>query len=351
MADPSRTEKATPKRRQKAKEEGSILRVADLDATIMLWANFFLFLSLGAATVGGLAASMTFILRKSGQAGFLVENNLHALALSLLQMVGRILGPFLVANFLLALANQFMQHGFSFHMKLLVPKFNKLNPASGFKKLFSPQSVANLLKSILKFLIVAWVAYLVVVPRLPAILATMTYPMAQALEYFRQTIFLLYRDIMLVMIALAAGDFLYQRHQHEEGMKMTKQEVKDEAKDSEGNPEIKGKQKSLIFAAAMRRIMSKVPKASVVITNPTHFAVALRYDPTTAAPILVAKGVDHLALKIRERAKESGVPIVENPPLARAIYHNVDLDKPIPGELYQAVAQVLAYVYRLKGAA
>jgi flagellar biosynthetic protein FlhB len=156
---------------------------------------------------------------------------------------------------------------------------------------------------------------------------------------------------MLVMIVLAGGDYMYQRYAFEKGIRMTKQEVKDEAKDADGNPEIKGKQKSMMMAAAMRRILTKVPKASVVITNPTHFAVALRYDPTTSAPILVAKGVDHLALKIRERARASGVPIVENPPLARAIYHTVDLDRPIPAELYQAVAQVLAYVFRLRGAA
>jgi flagellar biosynthesis protein FlhB len=175
--------------------------------------------------------------------------------------------------------------------------------------------------------------------------------MGQSLQLFRDTLFLLYRSIMLVMIVVAVADFMYQRHAFEKGLRMTKQEVKDEAKDAEGNPQIKGKQRSMIMAMAMRRIITKVPKASVIITNPTHFAVALQYDPTTAAPILIAKGVDHLAFKIRERAKECGVPIVENPPLARAIYHNVDLDKPIPAELYQAVAQVLAYVYRLKRAA
>ena len=132
---------------------------------------------------------------------------------------------------------------------------------------------------------------------------------------------------------------------------MTKQEVKDEAREADGNPEVKSRQRNLLMASAMRRILTQVPKASVVITNPTHFAVALRYDPGTAAPVVVAKGIDHLALKIRERAANSGVVIVENPPLARAIYHNVDLDRPIPADLYQAVAQVLAYVFRLKGAA
>jgi flagellar biosynthetic protein FlhB len=156
---------------------------------------------------------------------------------------------------------------------------------------------------------------------------------------------------MIAMLILALIDFFYQRQVFEKNMRMTKQEVKDELKDSEGNPEIKRFQKQQMFQSLLRRIIAQVPKASVVITNPTHFAVALRYDEKTAAPICIAKGVDHLALKIRERATVSGVTIVENPPLARSLYRSVELDRPIPPELYQAVAQVLAYVYRMKGAA
>jgi flagellar biosynthetic protein FlhB len=186
---------------------------------------------------------------------------------------------------------------------------------------------------------------------MPVILSTMYLSMNQAMGYMRETLFLLYRNIMLLMLLVAGADFMFQRRTFEKGLRMTKQEVKDEARDADGNPEIKGRQRSILMASAMRRILTQVPKASVVITNPTHFAVALRYDPQTSAPVLVAKGVDHLALKIRERATVSGVVIVENPPLARAIYHNVSLDKPIPPDLYQAVAQVLAYVYHLKKAA
>jgi flagellar biosynthetic protein FlhB len=186
---------------------------------------------------------------------------------------------------------------------------------------------------------------------MPTILSTMYLSMNQAMGYMQETLFVLYRNIMLIMLGVAGADFLYQRHIYEKGMRMTKQEIKDESKDADGNQEIKARQRSILAASAVRRIFTQVPKASVVITNPTHFAVALKYDPNTAAPVLVAKGIDHLAMKIRERAKEAGVIIVENPPLARAIYHNVELDRPIPADLYQAVAQVLAYVYRLKGAA
>lgn len=156
---------------------------------------------------------------------------------------------------------------------------------------------------------------------------------------------------MIAMLALALADYFFQKYEFEKGIRMTKQEVKDEAKDAEGSPEVKGRQKSLMFSSMMRRIRTQVPQASVVITNPTHFAVALKYEAGSTAPICVAKGVDHLALKIRERAKASGVPVVENPPLARSLYRSVDLDHPIPPDLYQAVAQVLAFVYRIRGAA
>jgi flagellar biosynthetic protein FlhB len=349
--DPSKTEKATPKRRAKAREEGSLLRVADLDATIVLWGNFFMFLALGATTITLMGQQMAYFLRKSCVPGTVSQGNLHSLAVDLFTVLLRIVLPFLAANLLIALANQMVQHGFKLNTKALVPKFSRINPAGGFKRIISPKAVVDIIKSLFKFFLIGWMTWSVVAPRMPEILATMHLSLNQSLGFFQHTLFVLYRNIMLVMIGLAGADWFYQRHVFEEGLKMSKQEVREESKDADGNPEIKAKQKSMLMASAMRRILTQVPKASVVITNPTHFAVALRYDEATAAPVLIAKGVDHLALKIRERARNAGVVIVENPPLARAIYHNVGLDQPIPAELYQAVAQVLAYVYRLKGAA
>jgi flagellar biosynthetic protein FlhB len=351
MADPSKTEKASPKRRQKAKDQGSLLRLQDLDCTIMLWGNLFMFTILGTATVGLLVQTTAYFLRKTGQVGYISQGNLQSLAMDILSILAKLLLPFLAANWLLALGNQAFQHGFAFNPKRIMPKFSKINPANGFKRLFSARSVIEVFKSLAKFAIIAWMAWVVISPRMPVILSTMYLSMSQALAYMRETLFILYRNIMLLMIVVAGADVLYQRHAFEKGMMMTKQEVKDEARDADGNPEVKGRQKRILMASAMRRILTQVPKASVVITNPTHFAVALKYDPHTLAPVLVAKGVDHLALKIKERARVTGVVVVENPPLARAIYHNVNLDKPIPSELYQAVAQVLAYVYHLKKAA
>ena len=325
-----------------------MLRSADLDAAVLLWGNLFLFLALGTSTVALLVRATGFLLARTAQPDPVTLENLGALGLDILAILARILLPLLAANWLVALANQLAQHGLQLHTNLLQPKFSKLNPASGFKRLLSIRSGIDLIKSLLKFVLLAWVTYAVLAPRMPAILATMRLPLGQDLALMQDTLFVLYRNIMMALLVVAAADFLWQRHQFEEGMKMTKQEVKDEAREAEGNPEIKSKQKSMLIAAAVRRITTHVPRASVVITNPTHFAVALRYGDDTAAPVLVAKGVDHMALKIRERAQATGVPVVENPPLARAVYRSVDLDQPIPAELYQAVAQVLAYVYHLK---
>jgi len=352
MADPSKTEKATPKRREKARSEGSVLKVADLDSTILLWGNLFMFSALGASTLALLGRAMSYFLNKTGQVGYLTVDNLHSLAMDIVSILARVLLPFLAANLLLALGNQLFQHGFHLQLKPLLPKFSKLNPANGFQRLVSAKSLVDLVKSLLKFAIIAWMFYIVMMPRMPVVMSTMYLSMGQAVAYLQETLFILYRNIMLIMLVLAGADFLYQRYNFEKSLRMTKQEIKDESRDADGNPEIKSRQRSILMASAMRRILTQVPKASVVITNPTHFAVALKYEPNTAAPVLVAKGVDHLALKIRERAAMSGVVIVENPPLARAIYHNVELDRAIPPDLYQAVAQVLAYVYHLrKGAA
>jgi len=349
--DPSRTERATPKRRAKARDEGTVLRVADLDSSVMLWGNLFLFTAAWGGTSILMAQQVAYFLRRATEPGILIPENLHPLAVDLFSIVLRILLPFLGVNLLMALANQFIQHGFRPSFKLLTPKFEKLNPFPGFKRLFSFRSFVEILKSLGKLLIIGWMAYAVLGPRMPTALSTLKLPLGQSLHFLQETLFLLYRNVLIAMLVLALADYLFQRHQFEKGIRMTKQEIKDEAKDSEGNPEIKGKQKSLMFASVMRRIQTQVPKATVVITNPTHFAVALKYDPKTAAPICVAKGIDHLALKIKERAKTAGVPIVENRALARSLYRSVELDRPIPPELYQAVAQVLAFVYRLGGAA
>jgi len=348
--DPGKTERATPRRRQKAREEGSVPRSADFDGAILLWGNFFLFVGLGGATVALMAQQVAHFLQLA-RPGALAEAGRVTLLADVLMILGRLLVPFLALNLLLAMAAGFAQRGFSFSAKPLQPKFDRLNPVQGFQRLFSTRAIVDLFKSLAKFALLAWVAYAVLEPRIPMLLATLKLPLGQSLDLFQSAVFALYRNVMLAMLMLALTDFAWQRMSWEKTIRMTKQEVKDEAKDSDGSPEIKQKQKSIMLAAARRHMLAAVPKATVVVTNPTHVAVALRYDEKTSAPICVAKGLDHLALKIRERALESGVPILERPELARALYRAVKVEEPIPNELYQAVAQVLAFVYRLRGAA
>lgn len=348
--DPSRTEKATPKRREKARKDGSFPKSADFDAAMVLWVNFFLFMALGSSTIA-LTARVVASFLAMAKPGVINSGQVGLLGTEVAFILARILLPFLVMNLLLAVAIQVAQHGFRFTPELLIPKPSRINPVAGFKKLFSVRSIVEFIKSVLKFALIAWVAWIVVAPRLPLLLSTLKIPLGQGIQIFQDTLFMLYRNIMLAMVVLAVADFLYQRKQFEDSIMMTKQEVSDEAKQNEGNPHIKGHQRSLMMASARRRMMAAVPKATVVITNPTHVAVALRYDSENPAPICVAKGLDFLAQKIKATAREAGVTIIENPPLARSLYRAVELDKPIPAELYQAVAQVLAYVYRLKGAA
>jgi flagellar biosynthetic protein FlhB len=348
--DPGRTEKATPRRRQKAREEGSVPRSTDFDGAVLLWGNFFLFLGLGGATMALMTQQVAHFLRHA-QPGALSEAGRVTLLGDVLMILGRLLLPFLAMNLLLALATGFAQRGFSFNTKPLQPKFERLNPAQGFQRIFSSRAMVDLFKSLAKFALLAGVAYAVLAPRIPLLLDTLKLPLGQSLALFQSAVFALYRNVMLAMLVIALSDFAWQRFSWEKSIRMTKQEVRDELKDSEGSPEVKQRQKAVMQAAARRRMLTEVPKATVVVTNPTHVAIALRYDDQTAAPICVAKGLDHLALKIRERAREVGVPILERPELARALYKVVDVDKPIPKDLYQAVAQVLAFVYRLRGAA
>lgn len=350
MAEPGRTEKATPKRRQQARDEGSVPRSADFDGALLLWGNLFLFIGLGGATVAAMGQEMAYFLNLA-RPGALAEARQGHVLLEIMRILAKTLGPFLATNLLIAVLGGFLQRGFSPNMKPLTPKFDRLNPAQGFKKLFSSRSAVELLKSLLKLLLMVFVAWRTVAPHIPALLQTSNMGLPQAMSLLEGTLFVLYRNMLIAMFVLAVADFMYQRHSFEESIKMTKQEVKDEAKDADGNPEIKRQQRGLMMTAARRRMLASVPKATVVITNPTHVAIALQYDENSAAPICLAKGLDHLALKIREKAKESGVTILERPELARALYRQVEVGQPIPGELYQAVAQVIAFVYRLKGAA
>ena len=259
-------------------------------------------------------------------------------------------GPFLLAGFLIAFLSDFLQVGFKPTSKPLQPKISKLNPVSGMKKIFSTRKLFELGKSLLKLAVMAGVIYSFFIGRTESLFLLYEIPLKQAIGLMGNLIISLGFRIAVAYIFIAFIDLIYQRRRFRKDMMMTKKEVKDEWKNSEGDPKIKSAQKRRMMEASRRRMMQQLPQADVVITNPTHYAVAIKYDAEESdAPIVVAKGADYVAQKIKELAKDNDVEIVENKPLARMLYANVEVGEMVPPELYKAVAEVLAYVYHLKG--
>jgi flagellar biosynthetic protein FlhB len=258
--------------------------------------------------------------------------------------------PFFGIGVVVSVLINMLQFKFQITTKPLQPKFNKLNPVSGMKRLFSKEKILELLKSIAKVALISYVVYITIKDDWVYLVQFYDMSLNQAIEIVGNIVINLGLKISIIFMVIAFVDLFYQRHKFKEDIKMTKQEVKDEYKNSEGDPQIKGKIRSKMREASQRRMMQDVPKADVVITNPTHYAVAIRYNPDEApAPVVLAKGADYLALKIKEIAKENKVEIVENKPLARMLYANVDIGQQVPPELYQAVAEVLAMVYKMQG--
>ncbi len=243
----------------------------------------------------------------------------------------------------------YIQIGFLFTGQPLAPKFSKLNPIEGAKRLFSLKSVVEFLKSLLKILIIGGVVYLTLWGERTNITTISKMPLADVLSYTGGLTLELGLKIGMILLVLAILDYFYQRYEFEKSLRMSKQDIKDEHKKSEGDPLIKRKIREKQMRMAIQRMMQEIPKADVVITNPTHYAVALQYDTgRMEAPTVLAKGRDYVALKIKEAAGKHGIVIMENRPLARALYDQVEIGQTIPAELFQAVAEVLAYVYKLK---
>lgn len=236
-----------------------------------------------------------------------------------------------------------------FSMKMIQPKFSKLNPISGFKNMFSLNGLVELLKAFVKITILFVIMWNVLKGTAPIFMKFIDMPMEQAAYATAEIIWKIVKNVTIACVAIAALDFFYQRHKFEKKLKMTKQEVKEEFKQTEGDPKVKGKIKQKQREMSLRRMMQAVPEANVVIRNPTHYAVALKYEAgVNSSPVVVAKGADYLALKIISVAEENNVPLVENRPLARALYENVEVDAEIPRDFYKAVAEVLAFVYNLR---
>ena len=257
-----------------------------------------------------------------------------------------IAAPFFIVAFIIAFVSDLVQVGFKPTGKPLQPKLSKLNPISGMKKIFSARKLFDLGKSLLKLVVMAAVIYSFFTGRTESLFLLYDIPLKQAIGLMGNLIIDLGFRIAGAYMVIAFIDLIYQRRKFNKDMMMTKKEVKDEYKNSEGDPQVKGAQKRRMMEASRRRMMQQLPQADVVITNPTHYAVAIKYDAEESdAPIVVAKGADYLAQKIKEIAKDNKVEIVENKPLARMLYANVEVGEMVPPELYKAVAEVLAYVY------
>lgn len=232
--------------------------------------------------------------------------------------------------------------------KLIIPKFSKINPISGFAKIFSKEKIVELIISVVKILIIFYIVYDALKDNWGLLVTLYDFSLFQAVALIGDTIIDLGLQISFVFLIIGFADYIYQKMKFKKDMRMTKQEVKDEFKNSEGDPQVKSKIRARMREASQRRMMQELPQADVVITNPTHLAAAIKYDKESSdAPILIAKGADYLAMKIKEVAKENNIEIVENKPLARMLYYNVELGAEIPPELYQMTAEVLAYIYGL----
>lgn len=347
-SDLEKTEQASPKRLEKAREEGDVPRSRELAACAVLFA--------AGLSLMMLQQPLNTALKDSLRSGLQFDRSMAFDPVSLLMKSSHTVVDLLIAFAPLALillavaiASPVLVGGWVFSNKAYMPQFGRLNPLRGIGNMFSKNALAELVKSMGKAFIVSAVAYWVVSSDMEPILSLSNMPIEAGISEVSDLMMTGFITIVAALIFIAALDVPYQLYQYAEKHKMTKEEVKQESKETEGNPEIKGKIRQQQREMARRRMMSKIPTADVVITNPTHYAVAVKYqEQGMSAPIVVAKGADAVALKIREIAKEHKIVTLESPKLARALYAHTELDQEIPEALYAAVAEVLAYVFQLR---
>lgn len=350
MAKPEQTEKPTPKRRSEARGRGQVAKSPDVSqACVFLGAVIVLHLTF-LPGLDAVARMMVVTFDNVHSADPLNIHSVFGLFVRAFWPLVAVISLLMGTSALIGILANMAQVGFMFTLKPIQPKFSALNPLTGFQRIFvSKQTLINLLKQLLKLVAVGIIVYSGLSAQISHIYEIAHLSQHDLLMLIDTVIYGIGIRYGVVLLLLGILDYFYQRHTLEDSMKMTKQEVKDEAKQSEGPQEAKQAVKKRQREFARKRMMAAVPKATVVVTNPTHFAVALEWDEEKmAAPVVTAKGADLLARRIRELAKEHRIPIMENPPLARTLYERVVLDTPIPPNLYAAVAQVIAFVYRLK---
>lgn len=345
----SKTEDPSERKLREAHRKGDVVKSQEVNTWFLLTGAALVFYFLAGPSSESLLTSLKGLIANADQ----YEVGGPALTAFWWRLAGGILTVSLIPLLVLALfavAGNLVQHMPLLSLEPIIPKLSKVSPIAGFQRLFSVDALVNFAKGLVKLGVVSAVLWFVLAPKFAGLAGMVTVDPALILSNFQDMALLIFGAVLAVVTILAIGDYVYQRNRWWNRQKMTVQEVRDEYKQMEGDPKVKGRIQALRKERSRRRMMAQIPEATVIITNPTHYAVALKYDRSMSAPKCVGKGMDSLALRIRALAEEHGVPIVENPPLARALYASVEIDHTIPNEHFKAVAEVIGFVMRLKRA-
>ena len=347
--DSQKTEEPTQKKLEEARKKGDVPLSKEMNNWVMLLAATILIIALGGSVMGELSNTMKLILENSWQLHGASGGVGRVLSAVFFDVAGALLVPILFL-IIAALLGPFVQVGPLFAPESIKPSLSKLSLVKGFGRLFSMRSMFEFFKGLLKISIIGAVSFVLLAPFYDTLEHFIGLPIPYLMLEMKSMFFRLMAGVLVVLFILAVLDVIYQRMEHMKKMRMSRQDIKDEHRQTEGDPQMRAKLRQLRMQKAQQRMIQNVPQADVIITNPTHFAIALKYDSATMdAPICIAKGMDEVALRIREVAKENKIEIVENKPLARALFDVVEIDDSIPMEHYKAVAEIISYVFKLKG--
>ena len=344
--DGEKTEEPTAKKRQDARKKGQVAKSQELNTAFVLLIGFLILRVLWEYIYGNIAEYTIYLYGHLSQS--MSTEGISELFIGIMILLAKTVLPVMFAILIIGMGINCFQVGLMVSTEKLEPKLSNLNPINGFGRIFSKRSLVELCKSIFKIIVIGYFLYRYLKDQIPILPQFIFFDLPQSLATAADIIFTMAFQVVGVIMVMAMADYAYQSWQTTQDLKMSKQEVKDEYKQMEGDPQIKGKIKQKQRQMAMQRMMSEVPKADVIVTNPTHLAVALKYKKGMIAPIVVAKGQDRVAERIKQIARENRIIIVENKPVARALYEAVDVGGAVPAELYQAVAEIIAYVYRIK---
>jgi len=344
-----KTEVPTEKKRRESREEGQVAFSKELSSAALLAGIVLTLVATSPIILDAMRQLMSQIFRDLAQRKELSIDSIFTLSGEILSIILPAFAPFAAVIIFAGIFASVLQVGVQITFKAISPKFNKISPLTGLKRLFSSQSLADFLKSMAKLIIVGFVGYLTYIDKITELNGLFVLTPESILIYNFTVVAEVAGKIVLALVAIAIFDYFYQRWHHEQQLMMTKQEVKDETKQTEGDPQLKARIRQIQREMSNARMMQEVPKADAVIVNPTHFSVAILYDrDVMSAPEVIAKGADHLALRMRTVARENNVPILERPELARDLYANVEIGDDIPERFYKAIAEILAFVYRLR---